>query len=546
MKIGFGQINTTVGDFKGNQKLILEAYHQLKEEGAELVIFPELALTGYFPRDLIYKSHFVEDNQIAIQNLAREISYVPALVGFIQLRKEKGRNCYYNAVAWCQNGQILEIGYKCLLPSYDVFDETRYFLTGEKPLIYQFKGKKIGVAICEDIWTKEFQKTFRQDDLDPVEIFFQEKVDLLLNLSASPWHFNKTKLREGLLGNIAKRLNCPIIYCNLVGGNDELLFDGQSLAVLKDGTVKARLLAFKEDLDVVDIENTSAPELLIPVHEETESIYDGLVMGMRDYAHKLGFRQAVVGLSGGVDSAVVAALAAEALGPENIFAYNLPSEISSESSKEDALLLAKNLGINFEVFPIKEIIDGIEKTLISVLAGTPRDETEENIQARVRGLLLMAVSNKKKAILLSTGNKSELAVGYCTLYGDMAGGLAVISDLIKTRVYDLAYFINKKMLVIPQQILEKEPSAELRVNQKDTDTLPPYELLDPILCYYIEDHMSADDIIKRGFAKEIVDFVVKRIDLNEYKRKQMPIGLRITPNAFGIGRRMPIVQKYLK
>ena len=440
---------------------------------------------------------------------------------------------------------MLRIGRKCLLPTYDVFDEDRYFETADEPMLIDFVGKKIGVTICEDIWTDPLVAPRRRYPVDPVALLAEKQPDLVVNLSASPWHNGKEGLRQRLICSSARACGAALVYCNAVGGNDELIFDGRSMVADPKGNLIAGLPAFTECLTVVDTEGTAAT--IDPSFEqnEMEDIHDALVLGLRDYAHKSGFRSALIGLSGGIDSAVTAALAVDALGAENVIGISLPSAISSQHSKDDAREIAENLGIRYETLPIASIVSGAEATLEPLFAGRTQDTTEENIQARARGLLLMAVSNKFGALLLTTGNKSELAVGYCTLYGDMAGGLAVISDLPKTKVYDLARFMNRDRAIVPVSTIEKPPSAELRPDQKDEDSLPPYDVLDAILEAYVEEGLSSRDLVNRGFDESVVRDIIRKVDLNEYKRKQAAPGLKITPLAFGVGRRIPIVQKYV-
>lgn len=547
MKIGLAQINTIVGDLKGNREKILSAYQRLCSDGADLVLFPELAVCGYPPRDLLFKRRFVADCEESLLEIAAQTGETPALIGCVETNPGVTGRAFFNAAAWCRNGEVEELCRKTLLPSYDVFDEERYFATAPGPKVISFAGKKIGITICEDIWTESpLPERPRYED-KPLQFLQQANVDLILNLSASPWHLGKEETRRKLVSAVARFCQAPAILCNAVGGNDELIFDGSSLAALADGSIFASLPSFKEELQIVDLDanaGTRAPKPG-PVRPEIEDIEDALVLGLRDYAWKSGFKTALIGLSGGIDSAVTAALAVKALGAEHVTGVSLPSPISSDHSKEDARQLAANLGIRFETLPIGDLVSAAEKTLASLFEGLPRDVTEENIQARSRGILLMALSNKWHALLLTTGNKSEMAVGYCTLYGDMAGGLAVLSDLPKTRVFQLARHLNRNGEIIPRSTIEKPPSAELRPDQKDEDSLPPYEMLDAILERYVEWGQSSRDIIQEGFPKDVVIEVVRKVDLNEYKRKQAPPGLKITPLAFGVGRRLPIVQKYV-
>lgn len=547
MKIGIAQINTTVGDLAGNQQLILNAYHQLVADGAELVLFPELAVCGYPPRDLLFKSRFVNDIEATLKAIASEIGDVPAVIGTVEARgpNEAGRP-FYNTAAWCENGAIQVSARKCLLPSYDVFDEDRYFEPAVAPVIHEWKGLRIGLTICEDIWTAPSVATKRRYNVDPLTTFAEKGVDLILNLSASPWHEGKNEAREPLLQFAADRCNCPAVYCNAVGGNDELIFDGGSLVAHPVRGLIAGMAAFRAENSVIDIDAPSS--VVVSEHfnlKGNAATHDALVLGLRDYAHKSGFKKALIGLSGGIDSAVVAAIAAEAFGPENVIGIALPSAISSQHSKDDAAALAKNLGIEYHEVAIADTVSAAESALGPIFDGLPADVTEENIQARARGVLLMAMSNKLGALLLTTGNKSEIAVGYCTLYGDMCGGLAVISDLPKMRVYALARHINLERELIPVNTIDKAPSAELRPDQKDEDSLPPYPVLDGILRLYVEEGLSRAEIVSRGYDTDVVDDIVRKVDLNEYKRKQAAPGLKTTPLAFGVGRRIPIVQKYV-
>jgi NAD+ synthase (glutamine-hydrolysing) len=450
-------------------------------------------------------------------------------------------------VAWCESGEIKTVGHKSLLPSYDVFDEERYFEPAEGPTVHEWKGRRVGLTICEDIWTHSNLKTSRRYCNDPVAELAAQKIDLLLNLSASPWHEGKNEAREPLVQDAAERCGCPAIYCNAVGGNDELIFDGGSLAAHHERGLVSGLAAFREEHRIIDLEN---PAGYVSEHfnlKGNAATHDALVLGLRDYAHKCGFSKALIGLSGGIDSAVVCALAVEAFGPKNVMGIALPSSISSQHSRDDAAALAKNLGIDYHEVAITETVAAAERALAPLFGDRPIDVTEENIQARARGLLLMAMSNKFGALLLTTGNKSEISVGYSTLYGDMCGGLAAISDLPKMRVYALARHINAEAgrELIPVNTIEKAPSAELRPDQKDEDSLPPYPVLDGILRLYVEEGLSRAEIVEKGYDQTVVDDIVRKVDLNEYKRKQAAPGLKTTPLAFGIGRRIPIVQKYV-
>jgi NAD+ synthase (glutamine-hydrolysing) len=547
MKLGLAQINTTVGDLSGNEAIILDAYHRLVKQGAELVVFPELAVCGYPPRDLLLKSRFATDAQQCLERIAQQITEVPALIGCLEIAssKEKGRPLY-NAVAWCEAGTIQSYGRKCLLPNYDVFDEERYFEPAKEPLVYEWNKQRIGITICEDIWTDESIQTSKRYCNDPIEFLSAEKLDLLVNLSASPWYINKEQSRQNLVQQVSRRLNCPVAYCNSVGGNDELIFDGYSSITHPSKGIIAQMPKFKQALSTFDTEASAQVSSETECSDNTlKNMHEALILGLRDYAEKSNFTKGIIGLSGGIDSAVVAAIAAEALGAENIIGVAMPSAISSSHSVFDAETLAKNLDLEFRSIPIKNSVESIETNLAPNFQGLARDVTEENIQARLRGVLLMALSNKFNGLLLTTGNKSEIAVGYCTLYGDMCGGLAVISDLPKMQVYALAKYINRNGVIIPQNTIDKAPSAELSPDQKDEDSLPPYPVLDAILHHYVEESLSRAEIIDLGFDTDIVNFIVKKVDQNEYKRKQAAPGLKISPLAFGIGRRMPIVQKYI-
>jgi NAD+ synthase (glutamine-hydrolysing) len=545
MKVGLAQINTTVGDLLGNSDIILNAYRELCKMGAELVVFPELAICGYPPRDLVFKSRFVKDTLRTAEQFASRTGPVPAIVGLLVPNEDPRGRTVFNAAAFCVNGAIKSISRKCLLPTYDVFDEDRYFESAPEPMTVNHGGMRIGVTICEDIWTGPFVSTSKRYDKDPVIDLAEKGVNLVVNLSASPWQAGKTRTREEIVGRVSKMTGAPCVYCNAVGGNDELIFDGHSIVTAGDGSVIAGLPGFASELAVVDTE--SATKNISPRYSlaNEEEIHDALVLGLRDYAHKSGFKKAVLGLSGGIDSALTAVLAARALGPENVIGISLPSSISSQGSKDDAALLAKNLGIRYETLPIADIVAATEHTLSGIFTGLNRDVTEENIQARARGLLLMSVSNKFGALLLTTGNKSEMSVGYCTLYGDMAGGLAVISDLFKMQVYALSRWINREGEVIPASSIEKPPSAELRPGQKDEDSLPPYPVLDDILRRYVELGQSSAEISGAGHDTAVVRDIVRKVDRNEYKRKQAAPGLKISALAFGVGRRIPIVQKYV-
>ena len=550
MRVGFAQLNTIVGDLPGNRRKLLEAYSALVDAGAELVVFPELVVCGYPPRDLLFKRRFVPDVESSLALIAAAIGEVPAVIGTVEANGTGQGRPFHNSAAFCHRGKIVTTTRKCLLPTYDVFDEDRYFEPAATPRVIEFAGRRIGVTICEDIWTHPTLSTGRlYTGRTPLDYLAGERCDLMVNLSASPWYAAKENVRHTLVADAARALRCPVAYVNAIGGNDELIFDGRSLACSATGELIAGLSAFREELRVVELGDTGGTpgSAISPTFAQGEQadIFDALVLGVRDYAHKTGFKRVLVALSGGIDSALVAVIAAEALGRENLIGVSLPSSISSQHSRDDARALAQNLGIRFETMHISGAVAECEKALFSLFKTLPRDVAEENIQARIRGVLMMALSNKFGALLLTTGNKSEMAVGYCTLYGDMAGGLAVISDVFKTQVYSLAQWINRSKEIIPHNTIAKPPSAELRPGQLDQDSLPPYDVLDAILKGYVEGGLARRDLIEQGFPEAVVTDVARKVDLNEYKRKQAAPGLKITPLAFGVGRRIPIVQKYV-
>lgn len=546
MRIGLAQINPTVGDLAGNRDLIIAAYQELVADGAQLVVFPELASCGYPPRDLLLKRRFGDDVEGALLEIAAVTGEVPALVGTLERNPAKTGRPFFNAAAWCADGAIQGFARKCLLPTYDVFDEDRYFEAATEPGIFALGDSRVGVTICEDIWMGSAMMPRPLYRSNPVDALVDARLDLMINLSASPWHHGKNVARQQVVMDTAKRIHCPVVYLNAVGGNDELVFDGRSLVASAAGEILHGLAAFRVDQRVVNITTTATP-VLAPTfaQEDMADVHDALVLGLRDYAQKTGFKRALVALSGGIDSAVVAVLAAEALGPENVSGVSLPSAISSSHSKDDARDLAENLGMAFDTVEIAAAVEACESALQPLFGDRAADVTEENIQARIRGVLMMALSNKFGSLLLTTGNKSEIAVGYCTLYGDMCGGLAVISDVLKTQVFELARWMNREREVVPWNTINKPPSAELRPGQEDQDSLPPYDILDAILRRYVEQGWSRRDLIAEGFAADVVQDIVRKVDLNEYKRKQAAPGLKITPLAFGVGRRIPIVQRYV-
>jgi NAD+ synthase (glutamine-hydrolysing) len=542
MKVALAQINTTVGDLAGNEARILAAYKRGVEAGADLVMFPELTIAGYPPRDLLLKKSFIAGNLAVLERLAAATGKTAMLVGFVGENKVRPGREVSNSVALLQNGKIVTTRTKTLLPTYDVFDEDRYFEPATENAPAELNGKKIGLTICEDIWNDEdFWPERRYKPNPPVELA-AAAAEVIFNVSASPWCVGKDETRYEMLRSMALKTKRPVLFCNHVGGNDELVFDGGSLAFNAAGELIAWGQMFAEDFFVVDTE--SKKTVARPKPPTEENVYKALVLGLRDYLHKCGFKSAVLGLSGGIDSALVAALAVAALGRENVRGISLPSQFSSQGSLYDARVLAENLGIHYEVIPIQPSFLTLKKELQPAFAGRPEDTTEENIQARLRGVILMALSNKFGSLLLTTGNKSELAVGYCTLYGDMCGGLAVISDVPKTMVYRLAKWINREKMIIPEDSITKAPSAELRPNQTDQDSLPPYDVLDAILDAYVVQGKTASEIAASGFEEATVKRVVRLIDFNEYKRRQAAPGLKVTSKAFGVGRRIPIAQKY--
>jgi len=542
MRIALAQINPTIGDFAGNEAKILEAARRGEAEELDLVVFPELAIPGYPPRDLLLKSDFIAKNLAVLQRLAAASGKTALMVGYAGENKSStGRPCT-NEAALLQGGKITATRQKSLLPTYDVFDEDRYFQPGKDNLPATVNGHSCGLSICEDIWNDEDFWPHRLYGFNPIAGLVSAGAEVILNISASPWNVGKEKLRHDMLASLARKSRRPVLLCNMAGGNDELIFDGTSMAFNAEGGLIARAKSFEEDFVVVDTSNS--PVLKPPLAPEEENIYKALVLGLRDYLRKCGFKSAVLGLSGGIDSALVACLAVEALGAKNVRGVSLPSRYSSPGSLEDARLLAARLGIAYDVIPIEPPFASVRQQLEPVFRGLAEDTTEENIQARLRGVILMALSNKFGSLVLTTGNKSELAVGYCTLYGDMCGGLAVISDVPKTMVYRLARWINRDRELIPASSLTKPPSAELRPNQTDQDTLPPYDILDAILEQSVVEARSLPDIVALGFNEADVRRVVRLIEQNEYKRRQAAPGLKVTSKAFGVGRRIPIAQLY--
>jgi NAD+ synthase (glutamine-hydrolysing) len=542
MTIALAQLNTTVGDIAGNERLILEAYRRGTESRAGLVVTPELSLTGYPPRDLLLRASFIRANLAALDRLAAAVGEVGLIVGFVGENPARPGRPLTNAAALLHRGRVVAIRTKTLLPTYDVFDEDRYFEPASENAVIHWEGRRLGLTICEDIWNDDEFGVHRRYRPDPAAALVASGAEILINLSASPWQLGKERRRCDLLRSLARRHQVPVVYCNLVGGNDELVFDGRSLAFNAEGGCIAEAAHFAPDFLVVDTESAGDRPLRAVADEAL--LHDALVLGTRDYVRKCGFNSVVMGLSGGIDSALVAALAVDALGAENVRGLALPTEFSSAGSIDDARALAMNLGIRFDVVPIQGSFEALKRQMSPLFEGRPEDTTEENLQARLRGVTLMAMSNKFGSLLLTTGNKSELAVGYCTLYGDMCGGLAVISDLPKTWVYRVSRWMNRDREVIPDASITKAPSAELRPNQTDQDSLPPYDTLDAILEAYVVEDRSAAEIIAAGFSEADVRRVLRLIDLSEYKRRQAAPGLKVTSRAFGVGRRQPVAQRW--
>jgi len=541
MKIAIAQINSTIGDFDGNTAKIADAWQRADEAGTELIVLPELALCGYPPRDLLTKPAFLLQNQAALKRLANRGGKAVAVVGYASANETDSGRPARNSAAVLQNGQVSAIRHKTLLPTYDVFDEDRYFEPANDNTPVEILGTKVGITICEDIWNDEVFLHDRRYNRRPDDELANAGAELLLNLSASPWNLGKEHRRHVLLSQLSAKCGCPLVYCNLVGGNDELVFDGGSQYYNGHGVLGASGAMFAEDLLLVDT------EIIKPQSSDTsdddEKIFKALSLGLRDYLHKCGFESAVIGLSGGIDSAVTAAIAVDALGPENVRGVAMPSQYSSQGSLDDAEALAKALGIRYDIVPIEPVFEPLKLQLCDIFEGCDEDTTEENMQARIRGNILMSMSNKFGSLLLTTGNKSELAVGYCTLYGDMCGGLAVISDLPKTRVYSLARWINREHEIIPEATITKPPSAELRPDQVDQDSLPPYNVLDSILEAYVVEGRDAESIIASGHDAVTVERIVRLVNLNEYKRRQAAPGIKVTSKAFGIGRRIPVAKR---
>ena len=540
MRVCIAQIDTTVGDFEGNVAKVLDALSRLGAGPGDVVVFPELTLTGYPPLDLLERPSFVEANLRALDRVVASVKEPIVIVGFVEPNKTGVGKPLFNAAAVVHDGRVMGIHRKVRLPTYDVFDEARWFEPGPQPGVIAAAGQRLAVTICEDMWGIEpWRSLYRKD---PVEALAAKSPDILINLSASPFHAGKQAVRVQAAQEVVRRHNLPVVYVNLVGGNDGIIFDGGSFVLSKDGGLVARVPSFQEVLASVSLDSPGQgmeePEDLVL------SVIAALCLGLRDFLGKLGLKKVVVGLSGGIDSAVVAALAARALQPEAVTCVSMPSRYTSEETRRDAATIARNLGVTFLEVPIDPIFDAYLTSLAQAFSERPGGVTEENLQARIRGAILMAISNRTGALVLNTGNKSELAVGYCTLYGDMVGGLAVIGDLTKTMVYAVARAMNREHNVIPESVMTRPPSAELRPGQKDEDSIPPYALLDPIVQAIVEDGLDGPGVVARGFPPSTVAEVNALMNRSEFKRYQAPPVLRVTPRAFGVGRRYPIVHRF--
>lgn len=549
MKIAIAQINPIIGDFDYNHKKIIHYSEKAMESSCDLVVFTEMVLSGYPPRDLLEKKDFIDANQYYLNLLMDQIKGIGVICGLAKKNPVQEGNPLFNTAVLFEDGKVIHECQKRLLPTYDIFDETRYFEPGQKTDTFTYKGRTIGLTICEDVWNdKDFFKR-RIYHSDPVPMLIQNGADLIINISASPYQVGKRNFRWSMLSSIAGKYRVPLVYANQVGGNDSVLFDGLSVAFDQKGEMKVQAKDFEEDLVVFDLAWAESsqyyPGFLRPISKtNTESLYKALTMGTRDYVRKCGFSKVVIGLSGGIDSALTTCIAVDALGSENVSTIFMPSRYTSPGNYSDTEQLAENLGVQYSCVPIDNIFDTFLDNLSDFLNHNDIGITEQNIQARIRGTILMAFSNEFSSLVLSTGNKSELAVGYCTLYGDMSGGLAVISDVPKTTVYELSEYVNRHKEIIPVNILKKPPSAELKPNQTDQDDLPPYEVLDPILKAYVEQATGVDGLVEMGFDRKIVEDVLQRVTRNEYKRYQAAPGLRVTSKAFGYGRRYPLAQRF--
>lgn len=543
MIIGLLQLNATIGDFAANRAKLLSAYADAVARGAQFALAPELFLCGYPPRDLLQRDDFIEANLDALVETATHIGAAPLCVGYVERNPERPGKALRNAAAVLQNGKIIWRTVKSLLPTYDVFDEDRYFEPARKAEPFVFNGRKLGITVCEDIWNDEDFWPERLYRRDPVKELIAQGAEMILNISASPWGDGKEHTRLEMLRRVARDEKIPLAVANTVGANDELIFDGHSVALDARGQIIAMAKGFVEEVLVVDLNSTgSRRQPGFPPREEL--LFSALTLGVRDYVRKCGFKSVIVGLSGGIDSALIAVIAVHALGAENVLGVSMPARYSSAGSLADAKKLAHNLGIRYEVLPIEPAFQAVEAQLQKVFAGAKPNEAEENVQSRLRGTTLMALSNKLGGLVLTTGNKSEMAVGYCTLYGDMNGALAPIADLLKTDVYKIARWVNREREVIPADSISKPPSAELRPNQTDQDSLPPYSILDPILDLYVVKNLGKAEIIARGFDAAVVNDVVNKINFSEYKRRQAAPGLKVSARAFGMGRRIPVAQRF--
>ncbi|MBW7899648.1 Glutamine-dependent NAD(+) synthetase [Candidatus Brocadiaceae bacterium B188] len=545
MKIALAQINQTIGDFQKNTEKICSYLERARNQNADLVIFPELAVTGYPPKDFLDIPAFIDGNLNALSTITNQVSGISAILGFVDRNKRRHGKLVHNAAAFIQDRKIVSIHHKSLLPTYDVFDECRYFEPAHTISPVKFMDSVLGISVCEDIWNDEEFWSRPLYEIDPVENLISQGANVIINISSSPFTVEKhDKIRLRMLIHDARKYKIPFIFVNQVGGNDDLVFDGNSVVINSQGKLVAQAAAFEEDLMVVDIKNP-AVQTQPRIRSSIETVYMALITGLRDYAMKCSFEKVVIGLSGGIDSAVTAALAVEALGNRNVIGVLMPSQFSSQGSVDDAVKLSQNLGISFKVIPIKDVFEIYQKILQTEFKGMPCGIAEENLQARIRANILMALSNTHGYLVLTTGNKSELAVGYCTLYGDMSGGFALISDVPKTMVYELAGFINREKEIIPLNSIIKPPSAELKPNQFDQDSLPPYDVLDGILKAYIEEARSVEEIVRMGFEKKIVHEIIRKVSRNEYKRRQAAPGIKVTSKAFGSGRRMPIAHNFM-
>lgn len=547
MKITLAQLNPKVGDFENNLQKALKTIDEAVKDKPDVIVFPELYLMGYPPQDLLEHQWFIRKQADSLKKLVESSVNYPdtgIIIGSAEPSEREAGRGLYNTAVLINNGEIVFSQAKSLLPTYDVFDEARYFDPAADINVFAFKGERIGLSVCEDAWNDP--GLWRNRPIytcNPIQRLGEQNPTILINISASPFGVGKDAVRYRLLSGHAVKTGVPMVFVNQVGGNDELIFDGRSLCLDAQGRIIAQLPAFEEAVRTIDMNTAAAPRPFAP-QDETESVYEALTLGVKDYLGKSGFSKAVVGLSGGIDSAVTCCLAVEALGKDNVAGISMPSMYSSVGSVEDSRKLAENLGVEFHVVPIRDAYDSYIDALSDIFKGRKPNVAEENIQARIRGGILMAYSNKFGHMVLATGNKSELAMGYCTLYGDMCGGLCVLSDVPKTMVYQLAEYINRNGEVLPRETITKPPSAELRPNQKDQDTLPPYDILDQVIQLYVEEGLSIDDIVQKGFEADMVRWVIRTLNLNEYKRKQAAPGLKVTSKAFGVGRRMPLAARH--